>query len=58
MGKWLKNNDIKNNIIIATKLGALPKDNKNTGFSNMQGLSRNVILENVKRSLYNDFEIF
>lgn len=53
IGKWLNKNNNRKEIIIATKLGALPKNIENRDFSNMQGLSRKVILESVQKSLEN-----
>jgi len=53
IGKWLQRNNNRSSVIIATKLGALPRDNSKNDFSNMQGLSRAVITESVKKSLYN-----
>lgn len=53
IGKWIEKYDHRNNIVIATKLGALPKNLEKRDFSNMQGLSRPVIIESVKRSLDN-----
>lgn len=53
IGKWIKSNGHRSNIIIATKVGALPKDLSKSDFSNMQGLSRPVIIESVKNSLHN-----
>jgi aryl-alcohol dehydrogenase-like predicted oxidoreductase len=53
IGKWLQKNNNRSSLIIATKLGALPQNSSNQDFSNMQGLSRTVILESVKKSLYN-----
>lgn len=53
IGKWIQKNNNRKNVIIATKLGALPRDISTRDFSNMQGLSRNVIIEAVKKSLEN-----
>jgi aryl-alcohol dehydrogenase-like predicted oxidoreductase len=53
IGKWLQKNNNRSSLIIATKLGALPQNSSNQDFSNMQGLSRTVILESVKKSLHN-----
>jgi len=53
IGKWLQNYSNRSDVIIATKLGALPKDNSSKDFSNMQGLSRAVIIDSVKKSLKN-----
>lgn len=53
IGKWLNKNNNRKETIIATKLGALPKNIENKDFSNMQGLSRKVILESVQNSLEN-----
>lgn len=53
IGKWIQKYAHRNNVVIATKLGALPKNLEKRDFSNMQGLSRPVIIESVKRSLDN-----
>jgi aryl-alcohol dehydrogenase-like predicted oxidoreductase len=53
IGKWIEKYNHRNNVVITTKLGALPKDLEKRDFSNMQGLSRPVIIESVKRSLDN-----
>ena len=53
IGKWLQNYSNRSDVIIATKLGALPKDNSSKDFSNMQGLSRAVVIDSVKKSLEN-----
>lgn len=53
IGKWLQNYNNRSDVIIATKIGALPKDNSSKDFSNMQGLSRAVVIDSVKKSLEN-----
>lgn len=53
IGKWIKQNGKNKNLFIATKLGALPKENGKKDFSNMQGLSRSVIINSVNKSLDN-----
>ncbi|MFV0394630.1 MAG: aldo/keto reductase [Coprobacillaceae bacterium] len=52
IGKWLQKRRVRKNIIVATKLGALPKD-ATFGFDNMQGLSKEVIISAVQKSLEN-----
>ncbi|MGM9935274.1 MAG: aldo/keto reductase [Clostridium sp.] len=53
IGKWIKKNGKSSDIYIATKLGALPKENGKKDFSEMQGLSRQVIIDSVNKSLEN-----
>ena len=53
IGKWIQKNANRNDTVIATKLGALPKDLSKRDFSDMQGLSRSVIIDSVKKSLDN-----
>lgn len=53
IGKWIKKNGKAKNLFIATKLGALPKENGKTDFSEMQGLSRSVIIDSINKSLEN-----
>lgn len=53
IGKWFKQNGKRKDIILATKMGALPKDQSSIDFSNMQGLARKTIIESVERSLIN-----
>ena len=53
IGNWLEKYSNRSSIIIATKLGALPQDHNSKDFSNMQGLSRTVIIDSVKKSLEN-----
>lgn len=53
IGKWIKQNGKSKDLFIATKLGALPKENGKKDFSNMQGLSRSVIIDSVNKSLDN-----
>lgn len=51
IGSWLaKNSSIRNDIVLSTKLGALPVDLQ-AGFNNMQGASRQTIFNEVERSL-------
>mgnify|MGYP001210567571 CR=1 FL=1 len=51
IGAWLKATGNRENIVLATKLGALVKDEKTSGFSQMQGLSEQVIFEEVEKSM-------
>ncbi len=51
IGAWLKERKNRKDIILATKLGALPQDMKKRDFSAMQGLSEKVIFEEVEKSL-------
>ena len=44
IGKWIKKNGKSSDIYIATKLGALPKENGKKDFSEMQGLSVRLLL--------------
>lgn len=53
IGKWLQRSKNRESVVVATKLGALPKSSSKRDFSDMQGLSRPVILESVKKSLHN-----
>ncbi|GFP75517.1 aldo/keto reductase [Clostridium fungisolvens] len=53
IGKWIKKNGKNKDLFIATKLGALPKENGKRDFSDMQGLSRSVIIDSVNKSLDN-----
>ena len=64
IGKWFDYSGRRKDVILATKIGAQPKDNaslsgellkENTfhAFSNMQGLSRTTVLEAVEKSLEN-----
>lgn len=53
IGKWIKKNGKNKDLVIATKLGALPKENGKKDFSSMQGLSRPVIIDSVNKSLDN-----
>lgn len=53
IGKWLTKNKNRETLVIGTKVGALPKNLNNKGFSNMQGLKREVILTSVEQSLKN-----
>ena len=51
IGAWLKATGNRENILLATKLGALVKGNQGSGFSQMQGLSEQVIYEEVEKSM-------
>lgn len=51
IGKWIKSHGNRKEYILATKLGAYPKNIIDS--STMQGLSRKVILEEVEKSLTN-----
>lgn len=51
IGKWLDYSGKRKEIVLATKVGALPKDNTSNDFSNMQGIGRKTILESVEKSL-------
>ena len=52
IGKWIKNNpERRKDFVLATKLGALPKDAAK-GFDDMQGTDRKTILEETEKSLY------
>lgn len=51
IGKWLDYSGARKEVILATKLGALTKDNTVRDFSNMEGLGRKTILDSVERSL-------
>ena len=51
IGAWLKKTGNRKDIVLATKLGALPKDIHRRDFSNMQGLSERVISKEVEKSL-------
>lgn len=53
IGKWLKKEGNRSNIILATKLGAKPSNMNVKDFTDMQGLSRETILESVQESLEN-----
>jgi aryl-alcohol dehydrogenase-like predicted oxidoreductase len=53
IGRWLKKEGNRDNIILATKVGAKPGDIKSNDFSNMQGLGRETILKSVQESLEN-----
>lgn len=51
IGKWIQANEAaRKEIILATKLGALPRD-LSKGFEQMQGTSKEVIFEEVQKSL-------
>ena len=53
IGNWLADRGNRKDIVLATKMGALPKDIASKDFSNMEGLGRQTILEAVDKSLYN-----
>lgn len=53
IGVWLSKKNIRNQMVIATKVGALPKSNSTKDFSNMQGLCHDVIMQSVEQSLQN-----
>jgi aryl-alcohol dehydrogenase-like predicted oxidoreductase len=53
IGKWLRASNRRKDVVLATKIGALPKGNFGVGFSNMQGLCRKTIIEAVNKSLDN-----
>lgn len=50
IGAWLRQTNRRKDIVIATKVGAL---STSKGFSNMEGLKREVLLSSVERSLKN-----
>lgn len=51
IGKWLSKRNNRENVIIGTKVGALPRNLKDKSFSNMQGLKPAVILASVEQSI-------
>lgn len=53
IGKWFQASGKRKDVILATKMGALFKDNTSSDFSNMQGLGRKTVLEAVEKSLTN-----
>ena len=53
IGNWISLRKNRKDYILATKLGAYPKDINSKGFSNMQGLGKKVILEEIEKSLNN-----
>lgn len=53
IGAWLSTRKNRENIKIATKIGALATGDKTNKFTNMQGLKREVILKAVEQSLLN-----
>lgn len=53
IGKWLSKRNNRENVIIGTKVGALPRNLKDKSFSNMQGLKPAVILASVEQSIKN-----
>ena len=52
IGEWISQTRQREKLIIATKVGAL-STSKEKGFSQVEGLSRDVILRSVERSLKN-----
>ena len=52
IGNWLSYSGKRKDIVLATKLGALPKSLEQKDFSSMQGLGRKTIYEEVEKSLY------
>lgn len=52
IGEWLKQTKRREEMVIATKLGALATT-KEKGFSKVEGLKRDVLLRSVERSLKN-----
>lgn len=53
IGNWLESRKVRKEVVIATKVGALPQIRGSVGFSDMQGLSRKTIIESVEESLKN-----
>ena len=53
LGAWQNQCRNRSKIVLATKVGALPKIPGSKGFSNMQGLKRDVILKSVDQSMQN-----
>jgi aryl-alcohol dehydrogenase-like predicted oxidoreductase len=51
IGAWLKKMNNRKEVVLATKLGALPKDMNKKDFSNLQGLGDKIIFEEVEKSL-------
>ena len=51
LGEWLSSRKNRNDVVIATKVGALPNENGPQDFTNMQGNSRKVILREVDKCL-------
>ena len=53
IGKWISARKNRKDYILATKLGAYPKDINSRDFSNMQGLDSKTIKEEIEKSLNN-----
>lgn len=53
IGEWMQARKNRKKIILATKIGALPKSSKDSSFQNMQGLKKETILDAVHLSLQN-----
>ncbi len=53
IGNWLSYSGRRKDIVLATKLGAMPKILGSNDFTQMQGLGRSIIYEEVEKSLYN-----
>lgn len=53
IGRWIKKEGNRGNIVIATKLGAKPGNLGANDFTNMQGLGRKTILKSVQESIEN-----
>lgn len=53
IGNWIMERNNREKVIIGTKVGALPKNSAEKDFSDMQGLSRETILNSVEQSLKN-----
>jgi len=53
IGRWLKQEDNRRYVILATKLGAKPSNTNTNDFTDMQGLGRKTILDSVRESLEN-----
>lgn len=51
IGQWLRSSGRRQEIVLATKIGALPKHLESKDFSDMQGLSREAIFHAVEQSL-------
>ncbi|MDF2596850.1 MAG: NADP-dependent oxidoreductase domain containing protein [Clostridia bacterium] len=53
IGRWFEKEGSRDQIILATKLGAKPSNLKGNGFTNMQGLGRKTIIDSVQESIEN-----
>ncbi|MDA3811761.1 MAG: aldo/keto reductase, partial [Spirochaetaceae bacterium] len=51
IGKWLSLRNNREDIVLATKIGALPNTEGSADFSNLQGNSKEVILREVDKCL-------